>query len=322
VSYAFHLSTTEILAACALDIFLGDPKWLPHPVVLIGRVARWLEKIMWRDSERGNIWRGAALVVFVISIAAASSAFIIILFTRIAWWLGAAIAILIAWTTIAARGLDDAAFAVEARLGAKNLGCARSAMTTLVGRDPEALDCEAMIRATIESLAENASDAIVAPLMYLFIAGPIGAIIYKAINTLDSMIGYRNDRYICFGRAAARLDDLANLLPARITATCIAIAAAILNGRGQNALDACFRDASKHASPNAGWPEAAMAGALGVQLGGAAIYDGEVEERAILGAGDRALRVADISMTRQIIRIAAIVALAVIALGRYVIVLI
>ena len=128
-----------------------------------------------------------------------------------------------------------------------------------------------MIRATLESLAENASDAIVAPLMYLVIAGPVGAIVYKAINTLDSMIGYRNDRYLYFGRAAARLDDVANLLPSRITAGCLAIAALILNGRGRNAINACFSDASKHASPNAGWPEAAMAGALGVQLGGAAL---------------------------------------------------
>jgi adenosylcobinamide-phosphate synthase len=259
-------------------------------------------------------------VVFVLSIAAASSAFIIILFTQIGWWLGATVAIIISWTTIAARGLDDAALAVEIELSAKNLQGARSAMPALVGRDPETLDCEGMIRATIESLAENASDAIVAPLMYLFIAGPVGAIIYKAINTLDSMIGYRNDRYIYFGRVAARLDDLANLIPSRMTAGCIAIAASILSRRGRNALASCFRDASKHASPNAGWPEAAMAGALGVQLGGAAVYDGDVEARAFFGDSDRALQVADIRTARQMVRVTTIVALAAIALGRFLVV--
>ena len=320
MSYAFHLSTPEILAASALDVFLGDPKWLPHPVVIIGRIAGELEKTMWRNDQEGNIWRGAALVFFVLSIAAAITLLIVTTLTRIAWWLGAAGAILFAWTTIAARGLDDAASAVETFLGANNLEGARNAMPALVGRDPEALDCEAMIRATIESLAENASDAIVAPLMYLFIAGPVGAIIYKAINTLDSMIGYRNDRYIYFGRAAARLDDLVNLLPSRISAMCIAIAAAILNGRGRDALDACFRDASKHTSPNAGWPEAAMAGALGVQLGGAATYDGDIEAHALLGDSLRALQVADIRMARLMVRVAAIVGFTVLALGRYVVV--
>lgn len=320
MSYAFHLSTTEILAACALDVFLGDPKWLPHPVVLIGRIAGWGEEMIWRHDGQRNIWRGAALVVFVLSIVATITLLLIIILTRIAWWLGAAAAIVISWTTIAARGLDDAALAIETWLSAKDLAGARSAMPALVGRDPEALDCEAMIRATIESLAENASDAIVAPLMYLFIAGPVGAMTYKVINTLDSMIGYRTDRYIYFGRVAARLDDLANLLPSRITAGCIAIAATLLNGRGRSSLASCFKDASKHASPNAGWPEAAMAGALGVQLGGAAIYDGQAEPRAFLGDDDRAMEVSDIRLARRMVRVSAIVALAVIALCRYVIV--
>jgi adenosylcobinamide-phosphate synthase len=310
----------QILAACTLDVFLGDPKWLPHPVVFIGRVTGWFEKTMWRDDHRGNIWRGAVLVFFVLSMAAASVALLIAVFTRIAWWLGATVAILIAWTTIAARGLDDAALAVETQLDAKDFEGARSAMPALVGRDPEALDCAAMIRATIESLAENASDAIVAPLMYLFIAGPVGAIIYKAINTLDSMIGYRNHRYIYFGRPAARHDDVANLVPSRMTAGCLALAASILNLRGRDALASCFRDALKHASPNAGWPEAAMAGALGMQLGGAAVYDGDIEARAFLGDSVRALQVADIRMARLMVRVAAIVGFTALALGRYVVV--
>jgi adenosylcobinamide-phosphate synthase len=173
-----------------------------------------------------------------------------------------------------------------------------------------------MIKAAIESVAENFSDGVVAPMLYLFIGGPVAAIAYKAINTLDSMIGYRDERYLYFGRAAARIDDVANFMPARLSALCIAASClGSAEGAGR-ALRTCGADARRHASPNAGYPEAAMAGALGVQLGGDAIYDGEVEHRATLGIAGRELAVEDIATARRILRIGTVIAFASLALVR------
>jgi adenosylcobinamide-phosphate synthase len=320
VSRAFYLSTPAIFAAFVLDIFLGETTLLPHPVVLIGWSVRWGERLLRRSDGRQNLWRGAILTIFITSFTAAVTCLIVAAFGLIVWWLAAAAGILIAWTTIAGRSLDEAALAVESKLAANDLPGARNAMPALVGRDPQSMDCEQMIRATLESLAESASDGVVAPLLWLFVAGPAGAIAYKAINTLDSMIGYRDDRYIYFGRVAAKLDDTANFIPARITAACIAGASAILNGRGRNALSTCFRDASSHASPNAGWPESAIAGALGVQLGGAAVYEGELEARALLGDDERAVQIDDVRVARQIVRFSAILALIASAMFRYLVI--
>jgi adenosylcobinamide-phosphate synthase len=219
-------------------------------------------------------------------------------------WLSSLAAVLVAWTTLAMRGLDDAAKVVELSLRRDDENAARSAMPALVGRDPDKLDRAEMICATVESLAENLSDGIIAPLLFLFVGGPVAAMAYKAINTLDSMIGYRDERYLYFGRAAARIDDITNYIPARLSAVCIAAASAITTGRLRPAFRTCFADARKHASPNAGYPEAAMAGALGVQLGGEASYGGEVEHRAILGSVERELTVEDIAVARNTMRVA------------------
>jgi adenosylcobinamide-phosphate synthase len=317
VNHALHLSKAAILFAFAIDVLLGDPKWLPHPVALIGRIVSYGERILLRGDGRGNLWRGAMLTVSVAALTAAMTWSSICVFDYISTRLGVLAAILIAWTTIAARSLDDAALTIEDRLAARDLAGARVAIPALVGRDPESLDCEGMIRATIESLAENASDAIIAPLFYLFVAGPVGAMVYKAVNTLDSMIGYRDQRYIYFGRFAARLDDVANFVPARITAVCIALSALPINGRVRDAIATCFRDASKHASPNAGWPEAAMAGALGVQLGGNAVYQGALEERASIGDAKRPLQISDIPLARTVVRVSTMLAFAMLATSRY-----
>ncbi|MGZ6175091.1 MAG: cobalamin biosynthesis protein CobD/CbiB, partial [Candidatus Binataceae bacterium] len=200
-------------------------------------------------------------------------------------------------------------------------GCddlARAAMPALVGRDPATLDRAAMVRATVESVAENCSDGVLAPLCFLFVGGPVLALAYKAVNTLDSMIGYRDARYLYFGRAAARLDDAANFVPARLTALCLAAAAGLTLGRGGAAASACRADARKHASPNAGLPEATMAGALGIELGGDAVYAGEIEHRARLGGAQRAVEVADIGAARRLMRIATAIGFGLLALLRYV----
>ena len=229
---------------------------------------------------------------------------VIALAQRLNTFAGVASATLIAAATVALRGLDAAASEVEVNLRADNLIGARSALRSLVGRDPDRLDNPGIIRAAIESLAENASDGFLAPLLFLVIAGPAGAMGYKAINTLDSMIGYRDERYRYFGRVAARLDDCANLLPARLTAMTIAFAALVVTGRGRESLRVCTNDGGKHASPNAGYPEAAMAGALGIELGGAAYYDGELEMRPSFGSGSTPISADTLWQARKVMWLA------------------
>jgi adenosylcobinamide-phosphate synthase len=267
---------------------------------------------------RADLWRGALLTSAVVIGTALAVWMAIAIASTAANWLGLAAAVLIAWTTLALHGLDRAAGEVEQALGRGHDDLARAAMPALVGRDPAILDRDAMVRATIESIAENCSDGVLAPLCFLFLGGPVLALAYKAINTLDSMIGYRDSRYLYFGRAAARLDDTANFIPARVTALCLAAAAALTLGRGGAAIGACRTDARLHASPNAGFPEATMAGALGIELGGDAVYAGEVEHRARLGRAERAASITDIAAARRLMRIATAIGFGLLALLRYV----
>jgi adenosylcobinamide-phosphate synthase len=187
------------------------------------------------------------------------------------------------FTCLAVRSLDQESNQVIATLREGNLAKARTLVGYLVGRDTQELSEQGVTRAVFETVAENMSDAVVAPLFYLAILGPPGMVAYKAVNTMDSMIGYKNDRYIRFGWAAARLDDVANYIPARITAGLIVLSAAILRLRWRSAIHVVFRDARLQPSPNAGYPEAALAGALGVQLGGLNYYFGCPVEKPFLG---------------------------------------
>lgn len=312
-----YISTTLIAAALALDLVLGDPSWLPHPVRLIGRAVALGEARLRTGKPRSDLWRGALLACAVVIGAALAATLLIVVAASIDKWLGAAAALLIAWTTLALNGLDRAAGEVERALACGRDDLARAAMLALVGRDPAALGSDDMVRATVESLAENCSDGVIAPLCFLFAGGPVCALAYKAINTLDSMIGHRDEHHLYFGRVAARLDDAANFIPARLTALCLAAAAALTLGRGAQALRACRDDARRHASPNAGFPEATMAGALGIELGGDAVYAGEVEHRARLGSAERAVTVADVGEARRLMRVAAAIGFCLLALLRY-----
>jgi adenosylcobinamide-phosphate synthase len=318
VESGFYISTASIAAALALDLVIGDPSWMPHPVRAIGRAIALGEARLHTGEPRADFWRGALLASAVVILTALAAWIAIAIASAVANSLGLAAAVLIAWITLALNGLDRAAGEVERTLGSGCEGLARAAMPALVGRDPATLDRDAMVRATVESVAENCSDGVLAPLCFLFVGGPVLALAYKAINTLDSMIGHLDERYIYFGRAAARLDDAANFVPARVTGLCLAAAAALTLGRGGAALDACRADAQKHASPNAGFPEATMAGALGIELGGDAVYAGEVEHRARLGRAERAPSVADIARARRLMRIATAIGFCLLALLRYV----
>jgi len=316
VSFVWHLPTELIALAVVLDVMVGDPGQMPHPVRLIGHAIQFGERRLWTGDPRRDL-RGGALVATAVVIGAVAGVWSIIgLGSLLAPAIGAAFAVVLAWTTIALRGLDTTAASVQRALRREDLSAARAAMPALVGRDPQSLDRHAMVRAMVESVAENCSDGVIAPLFYLFVGGPAAAIAYKAINTLDSMIGHTDSRYLYFGRWAARMDDFANLIPARLSAGCLIVAAAVLGRHPNDALRVCRADARRHPSPNAGFPEAAMAGALGIQLGGAAIYGGEVEARPLLGVARRPVEVSDIGAARAMLWVASAGAFGLIAVTR------
>ncbi len=317
MSAAFHLPLISIAAALALDLALGDPSWITHPVRMIGWAVARGERALHTGARGADLTRGAILALSVILLAALGAWMVVALGEAFGATAGAIVAVVVAWTTLAMRGLDDAAWEVERSLTLGDDAAARAALPALVGRDPERLDRAGIVRAAVESVAENCSDGVIAPLLYLFAAGPVGAIAYRAINTMDSMIGHRDRRYLYFGRCAARIDDAANLIPARLTALCIAIAAALHLGRGHEALQAWRRDARKHPSPNAGHPEAAMAGALGIQLGGGAFYDGEFEAHPAFGEPEHDPAPRDIAAARTLMRIAAALAFVGLAAARW-----
>ena len=275
----------KFLAVCLLDVALGDPRWLPHPVRVMGAVIQGCERLIFALCEKPFTKRVAGIVL-ALGLPCGCYAIVhaIIRYTEnLNETLGVIAWIVLGYTTVAARDLWDHGMRVYQAMMEHGLPAARLAVSQIVGRDTTQLSEPDVVRATIESVAENTSDGIVAPLLYLAVGGPPLAMAYKAINTLDSMIGYRSERYRDIGWASARLDDVMNWIPARLTALSIIVAASLRLRRGQEAWRICRRDARKHPSPNSGWPEAAMAGALGVQLGGVNAYGGRVEERATLG---------------------------------------
>jgi adenosylcobinamide-phosphate synthase len=274
-----------LAAGYALDAWLGDPRRL-HPVAGYGRLAGALEQRMWApDRVAGVRFVGVAIGVPVALAAAASLA------TRRRPLARAATTAVITWTVLGGRSLRREARQMAQSLRAEDLTAARDRLPALCGREPSTLDSAELARATVESVAENTSDAEVAPLVWGALAGLPGLVGYRAVNTLDAMVGHRSPRYECFGTAAARLDDVANLGPSRFTAALTVAAAPLVNERpARSALRAAwtwFRYGHKHPSPNSGQAEAAMAGALDVSLGGRNVYDGRVEERPVLGTGPR-----------------------------------
>ncbi len=275
-----------ILTAFALDLTLGDPARLPHPVRLIGGMIRAAEKTLrgFTSSPASEKAAGLFLVIAIVLPVYAISHIIILYAFKASSLTGIFVSALMAYFTLAARGLGDAATAVLRRLDAGDAAGARTELSMVVGRDTENLDEREIVRAAVETTAENTSDGVVAPLFYLALGGPALAMAYKAINTLDSMVGYRNERYLYFGRASAKMDDVANFIPSRITAALICLAAGLLPGFScGRALKILFRDGRSHPSPNSGYPEAAMAGALGVRFGGPSTYAGRISQKPYIG---------------------------------------
>jgi adenosylcobinamide-phosphate synthase len=309
-----RLLFSGLLLALALDACFGDPKRLwdrvPHPAVLMGRAvarleARWLDPA---TPAAVQAQRGRALSLLVIGASVLVAVAVQELCIRLP--LGGLLLGLATSTLLAARGLHDHVAAVAAGLE-QSLEEGRRAVAHIVGRDSTSLDAHAVARAAIESAAENFADGVVAPLFWGVLLGLPGMAAYKAVNTLDSMIGHRSPRYVHFGRFAARLDDVANWLPARLSALLILAAAAFLPGASPAAgWRALWRDASRHRSPNAGWPEAATAGALGLSLAGPRRYGGELVDDAWMGDGRAAATVTDVRRALRLLVSAWIVAAA------------
>ncbi|MBA2780021.1 adenosylcobinamide-phosphate synthase CbiB [Billgrantia kenyensis] len=281
-----------LLGAIVLDLLIGDPRWLPHPVVAMGRLIEALERRWNRGSPRARRLKGFLLTGCVVGLTYALAWGVLTLLAGLHPWLGLIGELLLLASALAIKGLRDAAFAVAGPLAQGDLDAARRAVSMIVGRDTEALDEAGTTRATVETVAENTVDGITAPLFWALLGGAPQVLAYKAVNTLDSMVGHRSERYADFGYASAKLDDLANWVPARLTALSMWLAALALPGaRRQGALAGTWRDAPGHPSPNAGWPEGMMARLLGVQLGGVNHYAGQVSERALMGEPCEPLRV-------------------------------
>lgn len=307
------------LLGFGLDLLLGDPAWMPHPVVWMGRCISALEKglrTLFPETPRGELAAGALLAgILPLSTLAISAGGL---------WLGGlihpgvrlALEVLWCWQALALRGLRDESMGVYRALTRGTLAQARTAVSRIVGRDTAALDREGVTRAAVETVAENFSDGVTAPLFYMLLGGAPLALCYKAVNTMDSMVGYRNHRYLYFGRAAARLDDGANFLPARLSALLLIASAPFAGQNTRGAWRIWRRDRRKHASPNSAQTESAMAGALGVQLAGPAFYFGVRQDKPYLGDPVRPIVPEDIPAANRMLYTASLLGLGLLVLLR------
>ena len=314
------LHLTALICGYILDLLIGDPHGIPHPVAWIGSMIGALEKRLCpeerdpaRECARGTVlWIIAAAVTFLLTLSVLAAAYCTHPFA------GAALEAVLTCYILAARSLRDESMKVYEDLAAGDLAEARHDLSMIVGRDTQNLDPAAVTRAAVETVAENASDGVIAPLLYTAIGGPVLGLLYKAVNTMDSMLGYRNDRYEYFGKTAAKMDDVWNFIPARISALLL-IAAAAFPGEMLREMDAgnayriWRRDRMKHKSPNSAQTESACAGALGVRLGGPSVYKGVLVEKPCLGDETRPSCPEDIRLANRLMFAAEAVAIAGIA---------
>lgn len=303
---ATFIGVALISLAVVIDLLVGDPRSIPHPVVLMGRFISRFERRWNRGTAQQRKASGMLLTVIVVGGVWAISEVVLGLLARLEPGVALIAELWLLSTTLAIKGLSDAARAVIKPLTNGDLPAARKALGMIVGRDTHDLNEAEIARGTVETVAENTVDGITAPLFFALIGGAPLALAYKAVNTLDSMVGYQNQRYADFGFASAKLDDLANWIPARLTTLCLWLAGLLLSGlnvtslRWRGALRGTCRDAPRHPSPNAGWPEAMVAWLMGVQLGGTNVYQAVVSYRATLGEPLEPLRVGHITTTLQL----------------------
>jgi adenosylcobinamide-phosphate synthase len=286
-----HVTGLEIILAWLADLALGDPPWIPHPVRLFGLLTKIGEKMarLAAGSNRRLLLAGAVVALGIAFSTCAGTWLLLSAIKRVSPLAAGLATVYLAYSALSLRALDQAGCEVIDFLRIGRLEEARASLARIVGRDTDNLKETEILRAVIETVAENSSDGVIAPLFYLAIGGVPAALAYKSINTMDSMIGYRNDRYLYFGRVAARLDDIVNFIPARLTAALTIVASLIFGLEWRNAFRIVLRDADSQPSPNSGFPEAAFAGALRIRLGGSNSYGGREVWKAYLGNPERQL---------------------------------
>ena len=298
-----QLTLLAILTGFVVDSILGDPAGLPHPICLIGRCIAFCEKALRKrfpQTSRGAFAAGCAMTVFIVLLSGAVPFCILYFCLFVNVWLYFGVCCVMCWQIFAARCLEKEAKKVLACLEREDLAAAKKQVGMLVGRNTEDLTETQVIKAAVETVAENTSDGVIAPLFWMMLGGPVAGFVYKAINTMDSMVGYKNEQYLHFGRCAAKLDDAANYIPARLSALGMITAAALTGFDGRNAARIWKRDRRKLSSPNSAQTESVCAGALHIQLGGSVRYFGKLYDKPFLGDPDRPVEREDISRSCRI----------------------
>ncbi len=296
-------ATGALALGFLVDLLVGDPHGWPHLIRGFGFLIAALERVLYpMKNKRAG---GTLLVVVVLLLSVGLPALLLFFVWRVSPWLYIVIETVFCWQILATKSLRDESRAVYAKLASGDLPGARKAVSMIVGRDTDALDAAGVTRAAVETVAENASDGVAAPLFYMLLGGAVLGCLYKAANTMDSMVGYKNERYLDFGRTAARLDDALNFIPARLCAWVMIFAARLCGMDAGNALRIYRRDKRNHASPNSAHTEAAMAGALRVRLAGDAYYFGKLCKKPYIGDAQRPIEAADILRAHKLLYVTA-----------------
>lgn len=308
-----------VLAGFLLDLLIGDPHWLYHPVRLVGKLISGAEKILRRifpKTERGERIAGIFLILIVSGVTTAVAAGLLFLAGKWDFRAKFVLEVLMCYQLFAVRALKDESMKVYRELVKPDLEGARYAVSMIVGRDTQSLTAEGVTKAAVETVAENTSDGIIAPMFYMVIGGPVLGWLYKSINTMDSMVGYKNEKYLNFGRYAAKLDDVVNFIPARLSAWMMILACRLTGLDAGKALEIFRRDRFNHASPNSAQTEAVMAGALHVQLAGDAWYFGKLYKKKTIGDALRRVEPEDIRRANRLLYAASVLSLVVFGLVR------
>ena len=306
------LHLAAIIAGFILDLIFGDPHWLPHPICLIGNLIGFIEgnlRPKLAPNKNALLLGGALMVIIVLVISFAVPMAILLAAAMVSPWLAFALETLMCYQIFATKCLRDESMKVYDALHNNDLADARVKLSWIVGRDTKNLDEEEITKGAVETVAENTADGIIAPMFYMFLGGVPLAFLYKGINTMDSMVGYKNDKFLYFGRCAAKLDDLANLIPARITGLVMIAAAFLLGLDGKNAWKIFWRDRYNHLSPNSAMTESVTAGALNIQLGGDHFYFGKLVHKDTSGDDFRPVCPEDIKKTNNLLYMTAVLCL-------------
>lgn len=304
------LSLIALAIGFILDLFIGDPIGWPHLILGYGKLIPFFERVLRKafpKTDRGALTAGVFLVVFMCVISLGVGIGILILCQLIHPYLRVAVESIMVWQCLSLRSLQVASLTVYKPLKENDLPAARLAVAEIVGRDTANLDEIGVTRAAVETVAENTSDGIIAPLLFMAIGGGAFGLLYKAINTMDSMVGYKNDRYMFFGRAAAKFDDAVNLIPARLAGVFMSVSALFIKLDAKNAWRIFKRDRLNHKSPNSAHTEASCAGALHVQLGGDNYYFGQLVHKPTIGDDDRPIEPEDIKRANRLLSATAFV---------------